>query len=102
MTYELLDTAGPAASLVGDFTWRITDRFSLNGQGQWLEGNVADVEGKYFAYRANLQFRAARNVAFGIGYGGTHYEVDSDDPDYFSGYAWLHNRGPEASVRVSF
>lgn len=101
-TYELLDTAGPAASVAGDFTWRITDRFSLNGQGQWLQGRVAEVDGKYFAYRANLQYRAARNLSFGIGYGGTHYEVDSADPEFFSGYFWLHDHGPEAFVRVSF
>ncbi len=99
---EPLDTAGPTASLAADVTWRITRRLSLTTQGNWLRGNVADVEGEYFAWRAGLQFRAARNVAFGLGYTGTLYEVDSADPDFFSGYLWIHNRGPEAFVRVSF
>lgn len=99
---EPLDTAGPAGSIAADFTWRMTRRFSLTAQGNWLRGNVADVEGEYFAWRAGLQFRAARNVALGLGYTGTYYEVDSADPDFFSGYLWIHNHGPEAFIRVSF
>lgn len=100
--YEPLDTAGPAASLVGDVTWRIFRRLSFSAQGQWLKGRVADVDGKYWSYRANLQYRLARNIALGAGYAGTHYEVDSADPDFFSGYLWIHDHGPEAFVRVSF
>ena len=99
---EPLDTAGPAASLAGDFTWRVTRRWSLNAEGQWLRGTVADVKGEYFSWRANLQYRAARNMAIGLGYSGTYYEVDSADPDFFSGYLWIHNHGPEAFIRVSF
>lgn len=99
---EPLDTAGPAGSLAADVTWRITRRLSLTTQGNWLRGTVADVEGEYFAWRAGLQFRARRNVALGVGYTGTYYEVDSADPDFFSGYLWIHNHGPEAFVRVSF
>ena len=53
-------------------------------------------------FHACLQFRAARNVAFGLGYTGTLYEVDSADPDFFSGYLWIHDHGPEAFIRVSF
>ena len=99
---ETLDTAGPAASLAGDLTWRIARRLSLTAQGQWLRGNVSDVRGEYFAWRANLQYRAARNMAIGLGYASTYYEVDSADPDFFSGYLWIHNHGPEAFIRVSF
>lgn len=99
---EQLDTAGPAASLAADFTWRVTRRWSVNGEGQWLRGTVADVKGEYFSWRANLQFRAARNMALGVGYSGTYYEVDSRAPDFFPGYLWIHNRGPEAFIRVSF
>ncbi len=100
--HETLDTAGPAASLAGDFTWRISRRLSLVAQGQWLRANVADVDGEYRSYRANLQYRAARNMAIGVGYAGTYYEVDSADPDFFSGYLWIHDHGPEAFIRVSF
>lgn len=99
---EELDTAGPAASLAGDFTWRIARRLSLSAQGQWLDGKFGDVRGTYLAWRANLQYRATRNVAFGLGYASTHYEADSADPDFFSGYLWIHDHGPEAFVRVSF
>src|SRR5690606_3460047 len=99
---EELDTAGPAASLAGDFTWRITRRLSFTAEGQWLRGTVSDVKGEYRSYRANLQYRAARNMAIGVGYVGTYYEVDSADPDFFSGYLWIHNHGPEAFIRVSF
>lgn len=101
-TTEQLDTAGPAASLAGDFTWRIARRLSLSAQGQWLRASVDEVKGEYFAWRANLQYRIARNMAIGVGYGSTYYEVDSADTDFFSGYLWIHNHGPEAFIRVSF
>lgn len=101
-TRQDVDTAGPAASLSGDFTWRIARRLSLTAQGQYLDGTFGDVRGTYLAYRANLQYRAFRNMAFGLGYSGTHYEADSTDPDFFAGYLWINNHGPEAFVRVSF
>lgn len=101
-TTETLDTAGPAASLAADFTWRFTRRFSLTAQGQWLRGKVSDIEAEYRSYRAGVQFRAARNLSIGVGYSGTYYEVDSADPDFFPGYLWIHNHGPEAFFRVSF
>jgi len=99
---EQLDTAGPAASLAADFSWRIFRRLSLNAQGQGLRAKIDDVRGDYFSWRANLQWRAARNMAIGLGYSGTYYEVKSTDPDFFAGYLWIYNRGPEAFVRVSF
>src|SRR5690606_16528728 len=83
---EELDAAGPAASLTGDFTWLIARRLSLNAQGQWLRASFDQVKGEYFAWRANLQYRVARNMAIGLGYGSTYYEVDSADPDFFPGY----------------
>jgi hypothetical protein len=101
-TRQELDTAGPAASLSGDFTWRIARRLSLTAQGQFLDGTFGDVKGTYLGWRANLQYRAFRNMAFGLGYSGTHYEADSTDPEFFSGYLWINNHGPEAFVRVSF
>ncbi len=97
-----LDTAGPSASLAGNFTWRIFRRLSLNAQGQWLDGQVGDVRGTYVSWRANLQYRAARNMSVGLGYAGVFYELDSRDPDFFTGYLWMNNHGPEAFVRVSF
>jgi hypothetical protein len=99
---EELDTAGPAASLAGDFSWRAFRRLSLNAEGRWLHARVDDVRGDFFSWRANLQWRAARNMAIGLGYAGTYYQLDSADPEFFSGYLWIYNHGPEAFVRVSF
>jgi hypothetical protein len=98
---EILDTAGPFAALVGQATWRITRRFSLNVEGQYFDLSPDDVRGSYRGFSGDVQYRPWRNLAFGAGYKYSGYLVDSTDPD-FSGFYRLIYQGPQAFVRVSF
>lgn len=98
---ERLDTAGPFATVAGDLTWRITNRFSLNADVHWFDVSLDEVEGGYLQWHGDVQFRAWRNLAFGLGYTHARYRVDSTDPE-FAGYFNMKQSGPEAFVRVSF
>jgi hypothetical protein len=98
---ENLDAAGPFATLSADGTWRITKRFSLNFAVDYLGGNVDSVKGGYDSYHADVQFRAQRNLTFGLGYTRIRFKIDSTDAS-FAGYFNLKYAGPEAVVRVSF
>lgn len=96
-----LDTAGPFPTLTADATWRITRGISLNGSVHFLHASTDEVDGRYLSWRADVQYRGFRNLAFGLGYALTHYKVDSTDPDE-SGYFDFRYDGPEVFLRVSF
>jgi hypothetical protein len=98
---EDLDVAGPFATLAFDGTWRITKRFSLNTQGNYLKGHVDDVRGSYKSWNADLQFRWRPNFALGAGYSMTKFFLDSSDPDE-SGLFRFNYKGPMAFIRVSY
>ncbi len=98
---EETDSAGPFPSLVVDGTWRFMRRLSLNGTLHYFTANTSKADGDYLSWRANLQFRSARNLAIGLGYSATRYQVDSTDPGR-SGYLDLWYFGPELFARVSF
>ena len=98
---EQLDTAGPFATLSGNVSWQMTRRFSFNASLQYLDLSLGDTTGSYQSWHMDTQYRAWRNLAFGVGYTRTRYQVDSTDPD-FSGLFNLKYSGPEAFVRVSF
>lgn len=99
---EELDTAGPFPTLSGDVTWRFTRRFSVNAGAHYLDFKHGGVKGNSLAWDADLQFRAHRNLAVGLGYASTSYKLDSSDPDFFSGYLKLKYQGPELFVRAAF
>jgi outer membrane receptor protein involved in Fe transport len=99
---EELDTAGPFPTLSGDVTWRFTRRFSVNANANYLSFKHSGVKGNSLAWNADLQFRAHRNLAVGLGYSSTNYKLDSSDPDFFSGYLKLKYQGPELFVRAAF
>jgi hypothetical protein len=98
---ENFDAAGPFPTLAVDGTYRITDRFSLNARAQYFGIGIDDVDGSLGIYHADVQFRAWRNLAFGLGYTKTSLHVDSTD-ESFSGRVFFDVKGPEAFVRVSF
>lgn len=98
---ENLDVAGPFATLAFDGTWRITKRFSLNGQGNFLQGHVGDVRGSYKAFNGDVQFRWRPNFALGAGYSMTRFFLNSEDPTE-SGLFRFSYKGPMAFVRVSY
>lgn len=95
------DAAGPFPTLAVDGTYRVTDRFSLNARAQYFGIGIDDVDGSLGIYHADVQFRAWKNLAFGLGYTKTSLHVDSTD-DSFSGRLFFDVKGPEAFVRVSF
>ncbi len=100
--HEDLDTAGPYPTLAADVTWRFTRRFSVNAAAHYLDFSHGGVDGSSLAWHADLQFRAHRNLAVGLGYASTRYRLDSSDPDFFSGYVKLQYQGPELFLRASF
>jgi hypothetical protein len=98
---ERFDAAGPFPTLAVDGTYRITDRISLNARAQYFGVGIDEVDGSLGMYHADLQFRAWRNLAFGVGYTKTALRVDSSDSS-FSGRLDIDVKGPEAFARVSF
>jgi hypothetical protein len=99
---EQLDTAGPYPTLAADVSWRFTRRFSVNAATHFVSFKSGGVNGRSLAWSADLQFRAWRNLAVGVGYASTLYRLDSSDPDYFPGYLKLRYQGPELFLRASF
>jgi hypothetical protein len=99
---ETLDAAGPFPTLAASGTWRITRRFSLNAEANYLTGSTNEVEAHYEAFNVDLQFRMKRNLAVGLGYSRTRYKTVSIDPDFFPGYFVLSHKGPEFFLRASF
>lgn len=97
-----LDTAGPYPTLDGDLSWRITRRFSVNGAAHYFNYIAKRTDGSSLSWNADLQFRAARNLAVGAGYSSVRYRLSSTDPDFFQGYLKLRYRGPELFLRASF
>jgi hypothetical protein len=99
---EDLDTAGPFPTLAADLSWRFMRRFSLNSTGHFVTFSHGGVKGRSLAWNADVQFRAYRNLAVGLGYASTRYRIDSTDPDFFSGYFKLKYQGPELFLRAAF
>lgn len=99
---EQLDTSGPYPTLAGNASWRFTRRFSVNAAAHFLTFSHNDVTGRSLAWNADLQFRAHRNLAVGLGYSSTRYRLDSSDPDFFSGFLNLKYQGPELFLRAAF
>lgn len=95
------DAAGPFPTLAVDGTYRITPRFSLNARAQYFGIGIDDVDGSLGIYHADVQFRAWRNLAIGLGYTKTSLHVDSTD-DSFAGRLGVDVKGPEAFLRASF
>jgi hypothetical protein len=98
---ENFDAAGPFPTIAVDGTYRITDRFSLNARAQYFGIGIDDVDGSLGIYHADLQFRAWRSLAIGLGYTKTSLHVDSTD-DSFSGRLAVDVKGPEVFLRASF
>lgn len=99
---ETLDAAGPFPTLAASATWRITRRFSLNVDANYLTGSTDEVEAHYEAFNADVQFRMKRNLTAGLGYSRTRYKTVSIDPDFFPGFFVLSHKGPQFFLRASF
>ena len=99
---ERLGVAGPYPTLGGDLTWRFTRRFSANAAAHFFTYSSGGADGSSLAWNADVQYRAHRNLAVGLGYASMHYRVDSTDPKVFLGYVKLNYQGPELFLRASF
>jgi hypothetical protein len=99
---QTLDTAGPYPTALGELSWRFTRRFSANAAAHFLTFSHGDIKARSLTWNLDVQFRAHRNLAVGLGYASTLYRLDSTDPDFFSGYVRLKYRGPQLFVRAAF
>jgi len=99
---EELDTAGPYPTLAADIAWRFTRRFSVNAGAHFLTFKHDGVKGRALAWTADLQYRAHRNLAVGLGYASTLYRLDSEDPDFFAGYIKMKYQGPQLFLRAAY
>lgn len=99
---ERLNSAGPFPTLATDVTWLFTRRFSVNAGAHFVSFKSNSADGRSLSWNADVQFRAWRNLAVGLGYASTLYRLESSDPDYFLGYVKLRYRGPELFLRAAF
>jgi hypothetical protein len=99
--YADFSGAGPFATLALDGTWRISKRWTLSVRGQYLRITIGTVSGLMGQYRADLQYRWKRNLAFGLGYQRERAELDVRNADP-SGVMRLTFSGPELFGRLSF
>ena len=95
------DAAGPFPTIAVDGSYRVTRRFSINAHAQYFGAGIDEVDGSLGVYHVDVQFRAWKSLALGVGYTKTTVSVDSTDPQ-FTGRLGLDVTGPEAFVRVSF
>lgn len=91
----------PFPTIALDGTWRVTERVSLSGRGQWLQASVDEFDGALGDYHLDVQYRWRPNLAFGVGYGIMRARLDVQDAD-FPGRLDLDVRGPGLFFRASF
>jgi hypothetical protein len=83
-------------------TWRFTRRFSTSARIDFFSYGASKVDSSAMAWNADVQFRAHRNLAVGLGYASSYYRLDSTDPNFFTGKVNLRYRGPQLFLRVGF
>lgn len=98
---ERADEVGIFPTLAVNAAFRLSKRFSVVLRGQTFSAEVDEFSGKLSDMHADIQFRAHKNLAIGVGYTQlqTHLEVtDSDLPLLFD----MDASGPELFFRASF
>ena len=98
---DTFDGVAPLPTLTVDGTWRFTKRFSFNGRVQYFAVHTGGVDGSLANYHGDVQFRAWKNLAAGLGYSSLHVLVDSADPGN-TGRLDFKVKGPEFFLRASF
>jgi len=93
--------AGPFGTLALDGTFLIDRHWSVNARGQYFRLTVHSFTGRLADYRADVQYRWRRNLAFGVSYEYYKAEVDARNRDP-SGEIDLTIKGPQLFVRASF
>jgi hypothetical protein len=97
---EEFSGAGVFGTLALDGTWRINRRWALTARAQYFDLRVSGQEGTLGNYRGELQYRAERHLALGLGFEGlrTRLDIRNKNP---SGIVKLNVDGPELFVRAS-
>jgi hypothetical protein len=98
---DTFDGVAPLPTLTLDGTWRFTRRFSFNGRAQYFAVHTGGVDGSLASFHGDVQFRAWKNLAAGLGYSSLRVLVDSADPGN-TGRLDFKVRGPEFFLRASF
>jgi hypothetical protein len=93
--------AVPFATVALDAAFRISKRWAVTARGQYFSAKIADVDGSFGDYHADIQYRLRKNFAFGLGYSSTQIDLISESND-FPGLFNLDVSGPELFFRVSF
>ncbi len=97
-----LETGNAAfATVAADGAFRISKRWALTARGQYFSTKIRDVDGTLSDYHIDAQYRWRKNVAVGLGYSATKFEVISTD-DSFPGLFNLDVKGPELFLRIAF
>ncbi len=99
---EKQDGVAPYPTLALDTTWRISKRWSLNARGQTFTANLSDFTGSMSDYHGDIQYRWARNFAFGLGYTSLRLRGESTSTKNMPGKLNQDIKGPEFFIRASF
>ena len=99
---EKEDGVAPYPTLALDSTWRISKRWSFNARGQTLTAHLSDFTGSMSDYHGDIQYRWARNFAFGIGYELLRIRATSTSTKNMPGRFDQDIKGPELFIRASF
>ncbi len=95
------DAAGPFPDSRGGRHVPHREALLAQRRAQYFGVGIDDVDGSLGLYHADLQYRAWRNLAFGLGYTKTALHVDSTDPS-FAGRLFIDVKGPEPSCARGF
>jgi hypothetical protein len=98
---DTFDGVAPLPTLTLDGTWRFAKRFSFNGRVQYFAVHTGGVDGSLANYHGDVQYRAWKNLAVGVGYSSLKVLVNSADPGN-TGRLDFQVKGPEFFLRASF
>jgi len=99
---EKQDGVAPFPTVALDTTWRISKRFSFNARGQTWSAQRSSFSGSMADYHADIQYRWARNFAFGLGYSRLNINAESESTKNLPGKFDQDVSGPELFIRASF
>jgi hypothetical protein len=99
---EKQDGIAPFPTAALDITWRISKRFAFNARGQGWSAQRSSFTGSMADYHGDIQYRWARNFAFGLGYTKLRIRAESESTDNLPGKFNQDIAGPELFIRASF
>lgn len=98
---EAAEEVGIFPTINGIFSWQMSKRFAITARALWFSAAPEEFDGTMSEYHMDIQYRAANNMAIGLGYTMMKTELqvfDTDDPLLFN----MDTSGPELFIRFSF